>query len=502
MSINKAFVVKNSLEVSTDLIVANADIKKVGIGSTNPKYTLDVSGGIGATNFYFTGIGTFVDGLVLNGPLNVGGTGVGNTAQYLRSTYNGVEWATFPILRTIETYTAIEGETVFPFVHTPNELDVYVNGVKLSTSEYTDSSIDVTLFNPAFSGDTVEIIGYGIIGTGIGGATTGISGVTILDEGIPVGIVDAITSINFVGGDVQAVGTGAGVTVIIAPTDLNYIEGDARITGILTVGPSSVVINGPANSIDTGTITTKELKVTGGTYSTQDLLKIVDRPVGIGSTVIILNNTTNILTNDSITVSGILTAATIVGFATVNVTPYNQTFLTTTTITSVGIVESTIGNINVGIGSTVIGVANTTGVSIGSSLTIDGYYNNVPVAGFTTISISQPPGYVNAVLISPSFAATTVVPVNSIVGFSSIVSQRSAVLIGSGSTSSVGISSGSSALIQRFTSSNSNLNVSGIVTATGGFISVGNTTPIQIKLVGNKLTFTAAGIGSTTLTLY
>ena len=41
----------------------------------------------------------------------------------------------------------------------------------------------------------------------------------------------------------------------------------------------------------------------------------------------------------------------------------------------------------------------------------------------------------------------------------------------------------------------------GVVTATGGFISVGNTTPIQISLIGNQLTFTAVGIGSTTLTL-
>lgn len=43
--------------------------------------------------------------------------------------------------------------------------------------------------------------------------------------------------------------------------------------------------------------------------------------------------------------------------------------------------------------------------------------------------------------------------------------------------------------------------VTGIITATGGFISIGNTTPIRIELVGNQLTFTAVGIGSTTLTL-
>ena len=45
------------------------------------------------------------------------------------------------------------------------------------------------------------------------------------------------------------------------------------------------------------------------------------------------------------------------------------------------------------------------------------------------------------------------------------------------------------------------LSVSGIVTATSGFISVGNTTPIQISLVGDKITFSAVGIGSTTFTI-
>jgi len=45
------------------------------------------------------------------------------------------------------------------------------------------------------------------------------------------------------------------------------------------------------------------------------------------------------------------------------------------------------------------------------------------------------------------------------------------------------------------------VHVQGAVRATNGFISVGNTTPIQITLVGNNLTFTAVGIGSTTFTL-
>ena len=80
MSINKNFVVKNGFEVSTDLILANADTRKVGIGTTTPQYTLHVNGGIGATDFYLSGIGTFVDEL----NVGLGGTvltvlGLGNS---------------------------------------------------------------------------------------------------------------------------------------------------------------------------------------------------------------------------------------------------------------------------------------------------------------------------------------------------------------------------------------------------------------------------------------
>ena len=42
---------------------------------------------------------------------------------------------------------------------------------------------------------------------------------------------------------------------------------------------------------------------------------------------------------------------------------------------------------------------------------------------------------------------------------------------------------------------------SGIVTAFNGFISVANTTPIRISLSGNRVAFTAVGIGSTSFVL-
>ena len=69
MAVNKNFVIKNGLEVSTQLILADANTNKVGIGSTGPRFELDVAGGIGATDSYVSGISTVL------GELNVGTDG-------------------------------------------------------------------------------------------------------------------------------------------------------------------------------------------------------------------------------------------------------------------------------------------------------------------------------------------------------------------------------------------------------------------------------------------
>jgi len=502
MGINKNFVVKNGLEVNNNLIFADATNDKVGIGTTVTRATLDVRGGIAATHINLTGIATFQT-LVLEGPVAAGSlTSLGSTGQYLRTTYSGVEWSSFPNFRTVQTYTAFDGQFEFPFTHTPNELDVFVNGVKLSSSEYYDSSVDVTLVSSTNQGDIVELVGYGVLGAYTGGST--INGITVLDEGTPVGTVDLVTSINFVGGDVVAAGTGAGVTVFITPTDINYIDGDARITGILTVGSSSVTINGPQNKIDTGTITTDELNVTGQQYSSLNFTKTVDNPVSIGSTEIILDSSSDIIVGDRITVVGVLTSAPVVAITTTAVTPYNRTFLNTSTA------------INTGIGSTAIGVASTIGVSVGSSISIVGIFTDVPVVGFSTILVQS--GYVNAVLISPGFAKTTVIPINSPVGFSSRVTQKDVVQIGASSTISTGISSASSVLVQRFVNSSGlsvgNVSISaGIVTASSGIItyygdgqyllgvSVGSTQYWNKTSVGIH-TLSNVGIGTTAKSAY
>ena len=56
MAVNKNFVVKNGLEVNNNLLVADIDTQKVGIGTSVSSYELHVLGGIGATDVHVTGV--------------------------------------------------------------------------------------------------------------------------------------------------------------------------------------------------------------------------------------------------------------------------------------------------------------------------------------------------------------------------------------------------------------------------------------------------------------
>ena len=77
MAINKNFVIKNGLEVNTNVLVAASDESQVGVGTTRPYYKLHVGGGegnrggIGATDITITGIATVGVANSSSGALNV-----------------------------------------------------------------------------------------------------------------------------------------------------------------------------------------------------------------------------------------------------------------------------------------------------------------------------------------------------------------------------------------------------------------------------------------------
>ena len=294
---NKNFVVKHGLEVNTNLIFADQDTNKVGIGTTIISNTLEVKGGIGATRLIVAGVSTVYD-LKINGRVTAGSS-LGSIGQYLVSTGTGVTWGSVPTVRSTDVQTAIAGATTFNTTYSVGLLDVYVNGVKLSSSEFTaNNGATVVLDDPCFGGETVEFISYSPFGIGIGG--TAIQGITILEEGSPVGGALQVTSINFVGASVTAVGSGIGVTVYLS----DYVASSGIATyadtaGIATysssAGIATDVIGGIASvtSIYTAGIVTATqgfISLANTTPVTIELVgnQLTFNAVGIGSTTLTL----------------------------------------------------------------------------------------------------------------------------------------------------------------------------------------------------------------------
>ena len=91
MAVNKNFVVKNGLEVKSNLLVADTSQDSVGIGTSYIKEKLHVIGGIGATTLFVGGIGTVH---VATGTTaryeNVNITGLGTIATFSSNAVNAV----------------------------------------------------------------------------------------------------------------------------------------------------------------------------------------------------------------------------------------------------------------------------------------------------------------------------------------------------------------------------------------------------------------------------
>ena len=151
MAINKNFVVKNGIEVNTNLIVADTDSNKVGIGTTVPEYTLHVfeGAGIGVTNITVTGISTNLD------ELNVG---VGGT------TLTAISNATLGIGGSVGVGTDDPGYLLE--VHSPvtsGQTALYVRGDMVVTGDINIDDISIGDLN--VSGIST-FVGNVIIGTG------------------------------------------------------------------------------------------------------------------------------------------------------------------------------------------------------------------------------------------------------------------------------------------------------------------------------------------------
>ena len=220
MAVNKNFVVKNGLEVATDVILANATSKNVGIGSTQPTFTLDVRGGIGATDVKVSGFTT------LTQDLQVGTSG---SVFYVSDSNNNVGVGTSvpnPIY-TLDVRSPVSTGQTALYVYGDMRVtgDINLDDITLDDAEIQNLTIT----------DTLHVTGL----TTFVGFTT-FNDYVFIQDGLNV--------------------TGAGIT---AP-DIN-VSGTATV-GTLNAGHVGIIT---ATSVDVaGLTTTKDLLVTGVTTST------------------------------------------------------------------------------------------------------------------------------------------------------------------------------------------------------------------------------------------
>lgn len=272
MGIQKSFVIKNGLEVDNNLIFANAEDNKVGIGTANNlQYIFNVEGDVGISGGLHVPDTAYINDLDLSGRILSGGDS-GLAGAFLISTGVGVTWKKY--VRNSNIFIAFPGQDTFSDIDfLPNNVEVYINGVKLNSSEFNDDTGNQIVLNePCFGGESVEIITNDVLPISGIGITVQKDNVTVANDvnvfnfvGSGVSVTSA--SANKVDVTIQAIDNPPGKTVYVA------MNGDDTNDGLSLNGAKKTIKNavGITSSGDT-------VKVSPGTY-------IEDNPITLPENV-------------------------------------------------------------------------------------------------------------------------------------------------------------------------------------------------------------------------
>jgi len=282
MAINKNFVIKNGVQVNTNLIVGDSDTNRVGVGTTVPQYTLHVAGpnGIGATNLNVVGVGTITN-------LNVTGL----------STFGG----NASVTGIVSAYSFGIGTT-----------EVIDRGMRLSGIASLDATTIATIEDAIKSGpnifDDLKVLGISTfvgVTTFLGGIDVNVrSGVSTFSAPVQFGIAQidgqAGLSSNFVAvGATVGFGTTAffrdNAAIFMGDDSDLKIHHDGSNSYIQDVGTGDLIIRGSADiklqsassenyliANDTGSVdiyfdNSKKVETTSGGLKVTGITTLTDR---------------------------------------------------------------------------------------------------------------------------------------------------------------------------------------------------------------------------------
>ena len=286
---------ENALQIKEDKsVLGYGNLRITGVstftGAIDANGDLDVDGHTELDNVNISGVVTATTlnagNSTFTGTINAGNT-VGSNGYYLKSTGIGVTWQPFPVARTTQTFTASGGQTTFSFTYNVNYIDVFVNGTKLTSSEFTATNgTSVVLAVGCFVGDIVDLFSYNVVASGGGlglnnivedvtpqlGGNLDLFNKTITGTG-NINMTGVATATKFVGdgsGLTGIVASGSGVVVkdngsavgtagtINFGTNLDVSNISAGIVTVTAAGISTA-------NITSESITSESLRVTGVT---------------------------------------------------------------------------------------------------------------------------------------------------------------------------------------------------------------------------------------------
>ena len=229
MAVNKNFVVKNGLEVNTNLLLADADNSRVGVGTSVPSFTLHVFGGIGVTDVSVTGVTTLSSDLKVGS----GGTGFVVTTDSATGAGQSVGIRTDSPAYTLDVRGPVSTGTTALYVQGDARItgDLFVDDITFDDATMQDLTVTDTL---TVAGVTTLASSGGITTTGgqlyvasdisASGVVTatsfiGLGQIGVASEGTFVGT--GVTLVDFKttsGTNVQSVDISSGIaSVTIAP---------------------------------------------------------------------------------------------------------------------------------------------------------------------------------------------------------------------------------------------------------------------------------------------
>ena len=228
MAVNKNFVVKNGLEVNTNLLLADADNSRVGVGTSVPSFTLHVFGGIGVTDVSVTGVTT------LSSDLKVGSGGTGFVVTTDSSTGAGqsVGIRTDSPAYTLDVRGPVSTGTTALYVQGDARItgDLFVDDITFDDATMQDLTVT----------DTLTVAGVTTLASSGGITTTG-GQLYVASDISASGVITAtsFTGLGQIGVASEGTVVGTGVTLVdfksTSGTNIQSVDISSGIASVTVV---------------------------------------------------------------------------------------------------------------------------------------------------------------------------------------------------------------------------------------------------------------------------